>query len=154
MLQQCLSANNLPVVSPSLCANSYVSADLCGPRDCVAIVVVAPASSPTVDVPHVCKPNVPIGWDTFMDVLHVVFLTFSQDSALLLANSFGLCSLASYVLLPLDGVVHFNVEQRDRCERAEMLPQLCHMTYDCLCEALADGHFVWSTVTSHLPIFG
>jgi hypothetical protein len=48
-----VSANNLLVVSSSLCANSYVSVDNYDPRNCIANVVAASASSPPVAVPLV-----------------------------------------------------------------------------------------------------
>jgi hypothetical protein len=46
-----------------------------------------------------------------------------------------------------DGVQHFSVEQRDRCERAEKLHCMAHMSDDVVCEALAIGEFRWANIT-------
>ena len=79
-----------------------------------------------------------------LEDLSAVFLARSQDVALLEAHSCGLCPLDSYIALSQ----HVNAEQRARCDRAEMLHTLSHMSDDAVCDALLNGHFAWANLTS------
>jgi hypothetical protein len=78
------------------------------------------------------------------DDLSAVFLASSQDVAVLGSHSHGASDIAAYSVQR----EHVNAEQRARCDRAEMLHSLCHMSDDALCEALVNGHFPWSNLTS------
>jgi len=42
---------------------------------------------------------------------------------------------------------HFNAEQRDRCDRAEKVHQLSHISDDLVCESLSNGGYRWANIT-------
>ena len=46
-----------------------------------------------------------------------------------------------------DGIEHVSAEQRERCERAEKLHCLAHISDDILAEALLGGEFQWAHIT-------
>ena len=103
------------------------------------------SSSHLVASPAVCFGEVAVrrsGMST--DDLSAVFLASSQDVAVLGSHSHGASDIVAYSVQR----EHVNAEQRARCDRAEMLHSLCHMSDDALCEALVNGHFPWSNLTS------
>ena len=71
--------------------------------------------------------------------LSEVFHHVTQDTTLL--------GTVSYQAFVGEFTTHANKEQRARCDRAEMLHGICHISDDDACAALTNGHFTWTNLT-------
>ena len=122
-----ISDNNLPLVSSSL-YSSYYELDS------------APAliSRPTRTF---LRPNAFIAKMAGLseEELSEVFHHVTQDTTLL--------GTAFYQAFVEESNTHVNKEQRARCDRAEKLHGICHISDDDACAALTNGHFTWTNLT-------
>jgi len=105
----------------------------------LSLVAIAAVSSTSADF----STMTPI----YDDLISVLLCCESQEWILAdtLANSplfaFSLRSVASRF-------EHYSAEQRDRCDRVQVLHSFIHIGDDALCQALDGGAYAWANVTS------